>query len=421
MFSAPLSKPSSIYPTAYGRGRGSEMTALKITLLQVFNRYLQAGGEEKSVARIQRHAALRHDVPRCFFESSSWAGPEAPNPLTQTARFFYNADSARQFEQRARETSAQAALFHNIYPVGSPSLYSSALRQGLPVIQYLHNYRPFSVGGSLFYDGRVQTAPLHQNYLGEIRAGAWQGRLKSALCALMLKHLHRSGWLESVKAWVCISQFMADLLAKHGCVPRDRLHVLRHSWDAMPHLPEIEDDGSYLFLGRLIPEKGLIPLVQAWHELRQQLGPRTPTLNIAGDGVLQSFIEASTAENASIHYLGHLSGEAKHDALRRCRALIAPSIWWEPLGLMIYEAYDYAKPVLAARSGGLIETIQHGQTGLLHAPGDVVGIAQDVLGLESMPHDQRRQLGDNARQWLLRETSVRIWQDKFDQMLQNLS
>ena len=392
-----------------------------MTLLQVFNRYLQSGGEEKSVDRIQRHAALRHEVPRCFFDSASWTGPQAPHALQQAARFFYNPASVEQFEQRARETGAQVAMFHNIYPVGSPSLYRSALKQRLPVIQYLHNYRPFSVGGSLFYDGKVQTAPLHGDYSGEVRTGAWQGRMKSTLCALMLKLLHRSGWLESVKAWVTISQFMADLLAKHGCVPRERLHVLRHSWDAMPQLPQTEDTGSYLFLGRLIPEKGLQPLVQAWQELRQHLGERTPALHIAGEGSLQSFIQEAAAYHPDIHYLGHLSGDAKPEALRRCRALIAPSIWWEPLGLMIYEAYDYAKPVLAARSGGLIETVQQGQTGLLHTPGDVSSIVQDVLALESMPSDQRRYLGDHARQWLLRETSVSAWQDKFDQMLQNLA
>lgn len=386
-------------------------------ILQVFNRYLQSGGEEKSVDRIQRHAALRHEVPRCFFDSASWTGPEAPGRISQAQRFFYNAESAQQFHQRARETGARAAMFHNIYPVGSPSLYRSALRHKLPVIQYLHNYRPFSVGGSLFYEGRVQTSPLHGDYSGEVRAGAWQGRFKSGLCALMLKMLHRSGWLESVKAWVTISQFMADRLAEHHCVPRDRLHVLRHSWDAMPTLPEIEDKGSYLFLGRLIPEKGIHMLVQSWHELRQQLGERTPALHIAGDGALESFVRDSAVQNPSIRYLGQISGGAKHEALRTCRALVAPSIWWEPLGLMIYEAYDYAKPVLAARSGGLIETVQPHQTGLLHEPGDVSALVRDVLSIEAMSHEQRQQLGANARAWLLRETTVERWQDRFDEIL----
>jgi glycosyltransferase involved in cell wall biosynthesis len=372
------------------------------------------------VDRIQRHLSLRHQVPRCFFESASWTGPQAPTRLTQARRFFYNATSAQQFEARVRETGARAALFHNIYPVGSPSLYHSALRQRLPVIQYMHNYRPFSVGGSLFYDRQVQTAPLRGDYLGEIRAGAWQGRLKSALCALMLRRLHHSGWLGCVKAWVCISQFMADRLAVHGCVPRERLHVLRHSWDPMPEPPLGEDHGYYLYLGRLIPEKGIREMIAAWHELRRQLGEKTPALHVAGDGPLADVVKQAAADNPSIQPLGQIHGTAKHEALRRCRALIAPSLWWEPLGLMIYEAYDHAKPTLAARSGGLAETVQHGQTGLLHMPGDISGIVQDVLTLEAMPPGHRQQLGAQGRAWLLRESAVSAWQDRFDAILENV-
>ncbi len=46
--------------------------------------------------------------------------------------------------------------------------------------------------------------------------------------------------------------------------------------------------------------------------------------------------------------------------------MLAPSVWWEPLGLVTYEAYDYGKPMLAARSGGLSETVVAGLTGFLH-------------------------------------------------------
>lgn len=388
------------------------------SLVQVFNRYLQKGGEEASVARIHHHAALRHPVTRCFFDSATWTGPEAPGRLRQAARFFYNAGSARQFEEAVRRSSAEAALFHNIYPVGSPSLYRSALRQGLPVIQYLHNYRPFSVGGSLFVDGSVHTAPLSGDYAGEVAAGAWQGRARSLLCALMLKMLHRSGWLESVKAWVCISQFMADRLAQHGCVPAGRLHVLRHSWDAMLSPPPPEDRGHYLFLGRLIPEKGLATLIQAWQELRRQLGANTPELHIAGEGPLESLVRQAAADSPCIRHLGLLSGRTKAEALHGCRALVAPSVWWEPLGLMVYEAYDHGKPVLAARSGGLGETVLQDETGLLHEPGDVAGLVRDVLALESMTAEQRQAMGGGGRGWLLREASAALWQDRFDAILE---
>lgn len=388
------------------------------SLVQVFNRYLQKGGEEASVERIHAHVGRRHPVTRCFFDSATWTGPGAPGRLRQAACFFYNPGSARRLEETVRQSCAEAALFHNIYPVGSPSLYRSALRQDLPVIQYLHNYRPFSVGGSLFHDGRVSTAPLSGDYAGEVAAGVWQGRARSFLCALMLKLLHRSGWLESVSSWVCISQFMADRLAEHGCVPAGRLQVLRHSWDAMPAPPPPQDRGHYLFLGRLIPEKGLATLIQAWHELRGQLGLRTPELHIAGEGPLEPLVRQAAADNPCIRHLGQVGGSTKTEALQGCRALVAPSVWWEPLGLMVYEAYDHGKPVLAARSGGLGETVLQDETGLLHEPGDVAGLVRDVLALEAMTAEQRQAMGGRGRDWLLREAAVSLWQDRFDAILE---
>lgn len=390
-------------------------------LLDVFNRYLQMGGEEKAVDQIHKHLSLRHSVTPCYFDSAEWTQKTAPGLLGQACRFVYNPESRARFEQRIQESAPQAAIFHNIYPVGSPSLYRAALKAQLPVIQFLHNYRPFSVGGSLFYGGKVQTDPLYGDYSGEVRAGAWQQSvIKSGLCALMLLALRRSGWLESVQAWVCISQFMRDRIADAGVVPKHRLHVLRHSWDAMPEVPAREDNGSYLFLGRLIPEKGLVTLVQTWHELRKLRGDQTPILKIAGDGTLTSWLQQQAALNPSIRLLGHISGREKFEALRTCRCLVAPSIWWEPLGLMIYEAYDYAKPVLAAGAGGLMETVQQGKTGFLHEPGNVSALVKDVLTMESLSSDQRLQWGDQGRAWLLRETNVKVWQDRFDEVLASL-
>lgn len=43
--------------------------------------------------------------------------------------------------------------------------------------------------------------------------------------------------------------------------------------------------------------------------------------------------------------------------------MIVPSIWWDPYPTVVYEAFDHACPVLAARSGGLPESVTHDRTG----------------------------------------------------------
>lgn len=384
-------------------------------ILQVFNRYVHPGGEEKSVDRIYEHLQEVNDVSRCFFDSREWIGDAAPPRVSQLRRMFYNAQSRREFEAAAEKQKSDVAVFHNLYPVASPSLYHASLQRGLPVVQFLHNFRPFSVSGTLYAGGRLMPEALRGSYRREVFSGSWQGSvLKSALFALLLKRLHRSGWLESVKQWVAISEFMRDRLIESGVQP-ERITALRHSWDAMPVMPEREDRGAYLFLGRLVDVKGIAPLLQAWLELRTQLGERTPKLVIAGEGPLESLVVGK--DNPSVEYVGMLTGAGKAEALRTCRALVVPSVWWEPLGLVMYEAYDHGKPVLAARSGGMTEALQQGVTGLLHEPGDVGGLVNDVLRMEQTDPAQRLAMGDAGRQWLLSEASPKSWKLRMQAIL----
>lgn len=387
-------------------------------LLHVFNRYLYRGGEELIVDKIHADLATAHDMTWCQFESSEWTGPAAPSKWQQAGRLFYNREARGRFESALEASGAGAAVFHNIHPVGSPALYHAALERGLPVIQFLHNYRPFSVSGTLQMKGRLQPDALYGSYWREVLSGAWQGSIvKSALFAVMLKLLQRSGWLESVKAWIAVSDFMRQKLVAAGALPVDRVHTLRHAWNALPQTPVVEDAGYYLFLGRLAETKGIIPLLDAWDELLAQLGKNTPLLHLAGEGPLDHAVQQRIRTNPYIGQLGHISGETKRESLRRCRAVIVPSTWWEPLGLVVYEAYDYAKPVLAAKSGGLSEIVEHGVTGLQHEPGDVRGIVSDVLAMEATPAAARHVIGRAGRQWLLRETSTQAWLQRFEEIL----
>lgn len=386
-----------------------------LSILNVFNRYRLFGGEEYAVGRIQAHLESRHQVSLCSFDSNDWTGPEAPGKLSQIGRFFYNPDGKRRFESVIDARQPDFALFHNIYPVGSPALYRSALQRRLPVMQFLHNYRPFSIGGSLYSRGRLLPDSLHGNYWAEVREAAWMGSVtRSAMMAMLLKLLHRSGWLKSVKRWIAISDFMRDRIIEAGSVKPENIVTLRHAWDAMPQTPEKQDAGYYLFLGRLIEEKGIPMMLATWDALHQQLGKNTPRLHIAGEGPLAALVTQHARSNPFICALGKVGGETKADQLLRCRAVVIPSVWWEPLGLVTYEAYDYGKPVLAARSGGLTETVSHGRTGFLHTPNDVPNLIQDVLNVESMSATQRFGLGSSGRHWLRQEADPTVWLRRFD-------
>jgi glycosyltransferase involved in cell wall biosynthesis len=104
--------------------------------------------------------------------------------------------------------------------------------------------------------------------------------------------------------------------------------------------------------------------------------------------------------------------------LTNCRALLAPSTWWEPLGLVTYEAYDFKKPMFAAASGGLSETVEHGRTGYLHEPGDARQLAEQVVAFEQLPGSRRLEMGREGRRWLEQNALPSAWHDDFRQILE---
>lgn len=86
-----------------------------------------------------------------------------------------------------------------------------------------------------------------------------------------------------------------------------------------------------------------------------------------------------------------------------------PSLEPEPFGLVAAEAMAAGLPVVAADSGGLPEIVVHGQTGLLHRPGDAAALA-GALAVLLDDASMRLRLGQAGRQRyeaLFRETDHR--------------
>ena len=57
-------------------------------------------------------------------------------------------------------------------------------------------------------------------------------------------------------AWVAISEEMRRIFIRGG-FPAEKIHVLRHSWDIQPPVRPGTDEGYFLYLGRMVEEKGL--------------------------------------------------------------------------------------------------------------------------------------------------------------------
>ncbi len=148
-----------------------------------------------------------------------------------------------------------------------------------------------------------------------------------------------------------------------------------------------------LYVGRLVHEKGIDVLAQAWPRVAS-----AATLVAIGDGPLTGLLESLPRTRV----LGPLPREQLPVAYRAATTAVLPSIptprFREPWGLVCNEAMHQGRPVVVttavgAAAGGLV---RDGETGLVVAPGDPAALATAIDRLLA-DVSLRDRLGASAR------------------------
>lgn len=335
----------------------------------------------------------------------------------------WNPRSIRRVKREIADFSPDVILLHNIMPIGSAALYLYLSRCGVPIVHYIHNFRPFSVNGYCWGNEKIIPDGLYENFLPEIAVGSWQGsKIKTAWYGFLLWCLHRLGVFKRISGWIAISNFMKESFVKGG-IYEEKIRVIPHSWkpSSKTHLPiePSNDSGAptFLFLGRISEEKGVRVLLDAWTLYKKNGG--AGKLKIAGDGPLAEEVNERCSQLEGVEYLGFCEGEKKERLLSECTALVVPSVWWEPLGLVLYEAYDHSKPVIAARSGGIVDHVTDGVTGWIHEPGNVIQLVEHLCKAADEPHECRKRGASGNKLVGLRDPD--IWVEEFNDFVTGIT
>jgi glycogen(starch) synthase len=188
-------------------------------------------------------------------------------------------------------------------------------------------------------------------------------------------------------AWVnCNSHAVhGDLCARIPEI-RQRSSVTYYGMDppALQPSPRPHIDPVVLGFGRLVRDKGFDLAVHAFERVLRRF-PRA-RLVLAGEGAARPELERLVEElgvAGSIQFVGPVPPQEVPALINSASLVVVPSRWNEPFGLVALEAALMARPVVAARVGGLAEVVEHGQTGLLVERENYVALADAVLYLLS--------------------------------------
>jgi glycosyltransferase involved in cell wall biosynthesis len=141
-------------------------------------------------------------------------------------------------------------------------------------------------------------------------------------------------------------------------------------------------DGEYcvLFVGNLVPRKGVHFLIEAAHHVMKD--EKNVVFLIVGDGPLRDFLISYSAKlgvRRNFIFLKKIRDDVLQVIYNCADVFVLPSLQ-EGQGIALLEAQASAKPVIAFDVGGVRECVKHGETGLLIKP-DSFALAEAILKL----------------------------------------
>jgi glycosyltransferase involved in cell wall biosynthesis len=289
----------------------------------------------------------------------------------------------------------------------------------------------------------VKPEIVHVNSL-TVPAAALAARLSGVPCVWHVREieqLRRSRLVGTVlRMWVrlCADRVVAPshaVVINLGRIDPSRVHVIPHGVDDARFLPgpvnaEMRRQlGIPLsaevvgFVGRFVPLKGLLHLVDAFAVVSSRL----PDAWLLLAGPTDGFEDYVALVRKRIDQLGLASRvvvQTDHlDAAAVFRALdvsVLPSTSPEGFGLVVIESLASGRPVVATRLGGPVEILEGCAAGRLVPPADAAAMAQAILDLLDQSPDERQSLAVGARRWAVERFGMRRMIDQLAEVYESL-
>ena len=225
---------------------------------------------------------------------------------------------------------------------------------------------------------------------------------------------------ENAAHFVAITQKAKEALITEG-VQADRITVIPAGLDCETFKPTEKDQHfaktlnlspdsiRILFVGRLVPEKGIFDLLEAFSTLLQST--QKVELMVVGSGTpsMQAQINKLIADlkiGDKVKFLGSIpySNMAQiHNLVDIfCLPSVPTKIWAEQFGYSLVEAMACGKPVVSTFSGSIPEVVKDRSTGILVQPNDRTGLKNALQEL-ILDKQERETFGRNAREWALQQ------------------
>jgi len=388
--------------------------------LAVFNTqppHLYFGGVEKRIIETTKRLQTQIDITVYSGTKAGFKDPVTIDgvnyvPCYSTDRLF-PLDNWFFNRSLSKKASAIDADVYEAHAASGYGLLKSLKEQGVkkPFVHTVHGvladeYDQARKSGYQSLRGRIANFFMH-------RLAEWEG--ETARNATLVVTVS-SYSLEKIKRFYGIDESKVRVVP-NGVDPR-KFKPLEDLAAAKRQFG-LGDEPCVLFVGSLIPRKGLPFLVKAAEKIVKEHGETK--FMIVGEGPLKSWLLGAVEAaglSGNFKFLGNVKEEVLAAVYNCADLLVLPSIQ-EGQGIVLLEAEASAKPVVAFDVGGVSEAVLSGETGLLVKRGDTDELANSVMRLLS-DENLRRKMGVNGRRFVLENYTWDICADKMLRLYREL-
>jgi colanic acid/amylovoran biosynthesis glycosyltransferase len=205
-------------------------------------------------------------------------------------------------------------------------------------------------------------------------------------------YMHRQFWRrrkelmrDTSLVLACSNFIRSELIQKGFLESRIRVHYIGIDTDFFSPNASVSREPIALFVGSLVPSKGILLLIQAMAEVRKMVP--AVELVVIGDGPLRDDAKKMASRGLRrCRFFGYKPASFVREWMNRAKVFCMPSYRapdgsLEGFGRVFAEAQAMELPVVSFATGGIPEAVQDGNTGILCPEGDVGALARSIVTL----------------------------------------
>ncbi|MCK5505699.1 MAG: glycosyltransferase, partial [Thermodesulfovibrionia bacterium] len=326
--------------------------------------------------------------------------------LMAIGRNLYSFKARRLVSKLLDRYPVDIVHLHNIHRQMSPSILYEFKKRGIPTVMTLHEYKMICPSYIMMYRNKPCEACTNGRYFNAMKLRCVKGSFfRSALLSVEM-YLHHKilDIYKNVDIFIAPSMFLKRKHEEMGF--NKKIVHLPYPLDCEKFaeiVSDVEPDNdknkiTFVYFGRLFPDKGLFTLVEALRILSEHNIDNRLEVKIIGDGPIgEELREMVGKENLTcVRFTGFLKGRELYSELKRSDVVIIPSEWYENYPVSVMEAFALGKPVIGARIGGIPEMVRDGETGLTFESGNSVDLSEKIKYMVDNLH-RAKEMGEAAR------------------------